>query len=291
MTAAPLPERALTYAARGWAVLPLWWPRGRRCACGRPDCANVGKHPLGSLVPHGLDQATADQVLIRRWWAACPEANLGLVTGAVRGLVVDDVDGEEGVASLRSLVDRHARFQAAWARTGSGGWHGYLDHPGQEVPNSAGRLGPKLDVRGDGGYVVAPPSLHASGRRYRWLHGLPDQLPAVPGWMVELLLPPPPAPPRPIRLAQVGLKPYVLAAIEGEAREVAAAPAGQRNDRLNLAAYRLGQLVGAGLVWEASVTEVLRLAAQAAGLGEREALATIRSGLRAGVRHPRDVAP
>jgi hypothetical protein len=109
--------------------------------------------------------------------------------------------------------------------------------------------------------------------------------------MVELLLPPPPAPPRPIRLAQASLKPYVLAAIEGEAREVAAAPAGQRNDRLNLASYRLGQLVGAGLVWEASVTEVLRLAAQAAGLGEREALATIHSGLRAGARHPRDVAP
>jgi bifunctional DNA primase/polymerase-like protein len=284
-----LARSAGAYAARGWAVLPLWWPAAGGCTCGRQECPSNGKHPLGDLVPHGLEQATTDQSQIVRWWTARSSANVGLRTGAVSGLVVLDVDGPTGEASLRELAQRHGRFRAAWARTGSGGWHAYLSHPGQEVPNSASRLGPKLDVRGDGGYVVAPPSLHASGDRYRWRSAPPQQLPPPPTWMLELLVPPPPPPARPVRL-ESGLSAYVVAAVEGEAREVAQAPAGQRNNRLNLAAYRLGQLVGAALVSEAGVSAVLLAAAATAGLAEHEARATVRSGLTAGARHPRDVA-
>jgi hypothetical protein len=84
-----------------------------------------------------------------------------------------------------------------------------------------------------------------------------------------------------------GLPKYVLAAIEGEAREVADAPEGQRNERLNLAAWKLGQLVGAGLADEATVTEILVVAALTAGPGEHKIRDTIRSGLAAGQRHPR----
>src|SRR6266702_6180297 len=94
---------ASAYAARGWAVLPLWWSEGAGCACGRPDCPNAGKHPLGGLVPHGLEQATTDARQIERWWAVQPTANIGLRTGAVSGLVVLDVDGPVGEASLRAL--------------------------------------------------------------------------------------------------------------------------------------------------------------------------------------------
>ena len=150
------------YAERGWPVLPLWWPLpGGACACGRPDCSKPGKHPL---TRHGLHDATADPGMIRRWWAHWPQANVGIRTGASSGLLVVDVDGQAGMASLRALRREHGPFPAAWVRTGSEGWHAYLRQPdGQRVPNSVGRLGPGLDVRADGGSIVAPPSHHASG--------------------------------------------------------------------------------------------------------------------------------
>ena len=300
-----LRRQARAYAARGWAVLPLWWPStdSKRCACRDPECGapdptrpgellgSPAKHPLGDLVPNGKDQATTDPDVIERWWSARPNANIGLRTGSVSGLLVLDVDGPVGQATLHSLIAHHGRFHAVWVRTAraGGGWHAYFAHPGRDVPSSSERLGPKLDTRGDGGYVAAPPSLHANGQRYRWLAALPRELPPAPAWMLELLVPPPPPPPRPVRLER-GLSPYVTAAVEREAHKVAQAPAGQRNNRLNVAAWRLGQLVGAGLVSEGSVTAVLLAAAAAAGLAEHEARATVRSGLGAGIRHPRAVA-
>jgi hypothetical protein len=272
---------ALAYAARGWPVLPLWWPTaGRRCACTDPECGKPAKHPVGRLVPHGKDQASADPVVITSWWASCPSANVGIRTGAVSGLVVLDVDGPAGRGSLRSLVDRHGRFPAVWVRTGSGGWHAYLAHPGVPVANSVRHLGDGLDVRGDGGYVVAPPSVHVAGGRYRWQSAPPSELPSVPAWLVELTMPPPPPPPPPRPVCLEGdMAPYVAAAVEGEAREVAEAPRGQRNNRLFRAACRLGEFARAGTLSEASVTAVLLAAAADAGLGEREARATIRSGI------------
>src|SRR5215468_8134609 len=107
MTQAALLTQAHAYAARGWAVLPLWWPEHGGCACGRRDCSNAGKHPLAELVPHGLEQATTDASSIASWWGTHPRANLGLRTGAGSGLVVVDVDGADGERSLRSLVERH----------------------------------------------------------------------------------------------------------------------------------------------------------------------------------------
>jgi hypothetical protein len=284
-------EAALACAVRGWPVLPLWWPAAGTtgCACPACECGSPAKHPVGHLVPHGKDQASTDPAVIRRWWASCPLANLGLRTGALSGLVVLDVDGPQGQASLRALVERHGRFRAAWVRTGSGGWHAYLAHPGVQVHNSVGDLGDGLDVRGDGGYIVAPPSVHHCGGRYRWHSTPPDELPAMPSWLVELLTPPPPRPARPVRL-EGGLTAYVAAAVEGEARGVASAPRGRRHRCLYAAALRLGRLVGAGAVSEASVSAVLLAAAETAGLGEREAARTIRDGIDVGVRDPRDIA-
>src|SRR5256885_13664451 len=109
------------------------------------------------------------------------------------------------VGSARSPASRgsspggpstHAPFQALWASTGSGGSHAYFAHPGSSVPNSAGRLGEGLDVRGDGGYVVAPPSLHGCRRPYRWasrshVATAARHLPPAPAWLVELASPAP----------------------------------------------------------------------------------------------------
>jgi hypothetical protein len=280
---------ARRYAARGWPVLPLYWPLGDgSCACGHPDCSSPGKHPL---IRRGLHAASTDLARIRRWWGRWPQANVGIRTGAASGLLVLDIDGPTGLASLRALAREHGHLQAAWARSGSGGWHAYLRLPkGRRVPSSVGRLGPGLDVRAEGATIVAPPSLHASGRRYRWLRpGLGP--PPAPAWLLELATPPPPPPAPPLALAHPrAANRYVEAALRGEAEAVAQAPVGTRNQRLNLAAYRLGRLVAAGLVDEASVRETLLAAAEASGLPRRESLATVRSGLGAGMRAPRTLA-
>jgi hypothetical protein len=133
--------------------------------------------------------------------------------------------------------------------------------------------------------VVASPSVHASGGRYHWPAPCPPELPAIAPWLLALLRPP--AHPDRIEGSRPrhGLDAYLAAALDGEAREVAAAPSGQRNGRLNRAAWRLGRLLGDTPAMHV-VAEVLLVAARTAGLGEHEARATIRSGLAAGLRNP-----
>jgi hypothetical protein len=297
-----LRDQAWAYTQREWSVLPLWWPDANgKCACNRAGCDSVGKHPIRELVPHGLHDATTDLAQVNAWWHSHPRANLGIRTGAESGLVVLDIDGGVGRDSVRELVDRHERFPALWVRTGSGGWHAYMAHPGETVPNSAGRLGEGLDIRGDGGYVVAPPSQHVSGDRYRWVDNLNsevalrerDQLPPTPGWLLELARPPaqPAADLQPVRVQEGHLSSYAAAAVRGEADEVAVTPPGGRNHRLNAAAFRLGRLVGASVLDERTAMDALASAAASAGLPEHEAQATIRSGLKAGAAHPRHVEP
>jgi hypothetical protein len=279
-------DAAEGYAGRGWPVVPLWWPgRGGSCACGRPDCDSAGKHPL---VRRGLYSATTDPTWLQRWWARWPNANVGVRTGSPAGIMVVDVDGERGMESLRALGQAHGGLRAGWAQTGSGGWHAYLQlQAGQRVPNSVGRLGPGLDVRGEGGFVVAPPSLHRSGHRYRWRQP-PGELPQAPAWLIELSLPPPAPPARPLTLrAQEVTDRYVAAATNRETAAAASAPAGTRNYRLYLAAYRLGRLVGGGLADEGTVTHALMSAGLSAGLPQHECVTAIRNGLRRGRERPR----
>jgi hypothetical protein len=120
------------------------------------------KRPLVRWEPFQLEPPHADQ--IDEWWRRWPEANIGVVTGQVSGVVVLDADGPEGLESLKAL---HTPATTWLSRTGRG-WHQWFAHPGVTIGNRAG-VRPHLDVRGDGGYVVAPPSLHASGQRYEWL--------------------------------------------------------------------------------------------------------------------------
>lgn len=149
------------------------------------------------------------------------------------------------------------------------------------------RLGPGLDVRADGGSIVAPPSHHASGGCYRWLK--PEvETPLAPDWLIRLALAPRPRPvPALTELGRQVTGRYAEAAIRREAEAVAQAPAGTRNHRLNLAAYRLGRLVAGGLVDEAIAREALLAAATASGLPYRESGGMVRSGMTAGRRSPR----
>lgn len=150
---------------RGMAVFPVHSPSVSGCSCGRHDCSSPCKHPR----VHWRTSASTDAGQVRDWWTRWPTANIGLVTGVKSGLIVLDVDpAHGGLDSLRDLVAEEGAVEAfARVRTGGGGMHFYLRHPGGRVRNRTG-LRPGIDVRGDGGYVVAPPSVHASGRRYVW---------------------------------------------------------------------------------------------------------------------------
>ncbi len=176
-------EAALAYAARGWHVLPLWWPDvDGRCSCGKGDCQSPGKHPIGDLVPHGLKDASTDAVTIKTWWDKYPHANVGIRTGADSGIIVLDVDGDDGQQSLRG---RHLPPTPV-ARTGKG-WHYVFAYPDSPAPNAV-RVLPGVDVRGNSGFFVAPPSAHPSGSAYEWLISPEETAPsAPPEWIATLL--------------------------------------------------------------------------------------------------------
>lgn len=152
---------ALQYARLGWQVLPVHWPMGNGCSCKRPDCTNPGKHPL---TLHGVHDATTDRRQIRKWWRTWPEANIGVATGAASGIFVVDADGAVG---RETLVQLCGNPRTLMSRTGNGR-HYFFRYPGERIRNSV-RFAPGLDVRGDGGYVIAPPSRHQNGKRYRWI--------------------------------------------------------------------------------------------------------------------------
>jgi hypothetical protein len=161
---------ALTLAGRGWLVFPL-----------------NGKVPRTG---HGLKDATTNADQIRAWWRDWPEAGIGVVTGQASDLLVLDVDPEHGGDdALHELEREHGQLpQTVEVLTGGGGRHVYFRHPGGDYRNTAGRLGAGLDTRGDGGYVVAPPSRHESGRRYEWsVDGDPDEVEVAPApaWLLE----------------------------------------------------------------------------------------------------------
>jgi len=282
---------ALALARRGWPVLPCHHPEPSGCSCGQADCPSPAKHPR---TRRGLHAATTDVATVERWWQAWPEANIGVRTGAApdgAGVVVIDIDPAHGGSeSLGELEDANGPLSVTLeAVTGGGGRHLWFAHPGIPVPNSAGRLGAGIDVRGDGGYALVSPSRHASGGRYRWAEA---PLAAMPPWLLARCLPPAPAPTRRPE-PPAHLDAWARAALDAETATVRAAVEGTRNHTLNRAAFALGQLVGSGALDEADVIEQLGQAAAAAGLGAHEAHATIASGLRAGTAAPRHrrVAP
>ncbi|MBT6220372.1 MAG: hypothetical protein HOI45_11670 [Rhodospirillaceae bacterium] len=174
---------ALEYAARGFAVIPLHSPHGGKCSCGKAACKATGKHPR---TKNGLKDATTDPAIIAGWWRQWPAANIGILTGEASGILVVDVDLPHGPDALDDLLADNGDFQPTLeSETGGGGKHIYFEMPDGEVKNSAGKLGRGLDIRADGGYIIAPPSLHASGDRYEWTVDLP--LAPAPDWLVSRL--------------------------------------------------------------------------------------------------------
>jgi hypothetical protein len=165
----PLGEAALRLSGFGFAVFPCR-PREKAPATAR-----------------GLLDAKRDPAAIRTCWSQYPHMNIGVRCGKESGIVVLDVDGDEGWESLHRLEDANAELPTtASVTTPRGGQHFYFQHPGIEIRNTAGFPGPGLDVRGDGGYVLAPPSVGPGGRQYE----VDEQhsIVAMPDWLLHMIV-------------------------------------------------------------------------------------------------------
>ncbi len=180
-------------AAMGLKVLPLHGitPNGK-CSCAKgASCKSPGKHPVFN---GGWKTGTTDKSKLREYWSEYPRANIGVATGGPSGIVVLDIDPRNGGdKSLRRLQHKYGRLPLTpTCKTGSGGRHCYFKYPKGNTIRS-GRLASGIDVQSDGRLVVAPPSLHATKRRYRWFKGRKFNeiaLAELPEWIVLKLAKP-----------------------------------------------------------------------------------------------------
>jgi hypothetical protein len=295
--AAALTRAALSYIERGWPAFvlsPTKVPLANCDRCKAEHLTAAQMEACGCLSCHGFYAATLDPARIREMARLHPRGLLAIRTGAVSGTVVIDVD-PPGIEAMREHVRLGQLPRTLAARTGRGGYHLVYAHPGGKIGSGAGKGGHGVDVKADGAYIVAAPSVHPRTReRYRWLCPPAGPLTALPRYWAERLSPAPACPPpgattwSPPAGRAGG---YGTAALSKEAAAVAAAPPGQRNDVLNRAAFSLGQLVAASALTSEEVTEALLGAAAACGLaaddGIRGCETTIRSGLRGGMANPR----
>ncbi len=278
-------------AARGWHVFPV--PPGKKkshkkaeFSCGREWGATIDPGEIASD------------------WSHWPEANLGIVTGPRSGFFVVEADTlgghqVDGVANLKALIAEHGDLPATVeAESPSGSWHIYFAWPaGHTIKNSSSQVAPGVDVRGDGGMVVAPPSVKPGNPRpYRWINppgffGLAD----CPDWLLRLCLKPE------LKLSEraaAGIRidmgagsAWADRALAGELAALLSAPIGKRNEALNSSAFSLAQIVAGGCLCEDTVKARLTAAAMAIGLDPGETAATIASGFQAGMQTPRGPKP
>jgi Bifunctional DNA primase/polymerase, N-terminal len=249
---------------------PLWlWQRRLQQSREASD-----PHPR----PQGVKHATTSAVVIRAWWQHAPLANPAIATGEVSEIKVLDIDGDKGgFDSLKTLEREHGRLPHTLRVVTASGEHLYFAYPGVHLKNTSGKLGPGLDVRCCGGYVVTVAATHSSGRTYTWKDGhRPGQAPLAtpPAWLLPQSTQQ--------HAEERKTRGYAAAALASEEQQLLATPEGQRNQRLNLAAFRLARFVASGTLNQADVEDVLVDAARRLGLPDREAHATIASGLRAG---------
>jgi hypothetical protein len=273
-------KAALDYARRGFSVVLLHGVVDGHCTCRKQGCGSPGKHPIDSWMGAQTKRATPEQ--LEKAFSHHPHANVGIVTGAISGLLVVDLDGPAGMSSCMKVMAGKEPPQVPTVRTG-GGYHLYGLHPGTPLKNFV-KKHPGLDGRTDGGYVVAPPSHHASGRVYEWTRPLEDALPELPSQLLALFstagdspkqssntskkhtLPADtedePSVTQHQRRVPDHVKKYVDKALADECAIIATAVVGTQENALCTAALKIGNYVGARLL----DFEATRNALVAAGL-------------------------
>ena len=272
-------DGALKYAARGWPVFP--------CRSTDPGC----KRPLTA---RGFHDATVDPEVIGRWWSTRPDAWIGVPTGKPIGCVVLDIDTKNPTANgFDTLEDLgHSILpETPMSHTASGGLHVFFALPERELKCSVGLIGPSLDIRATGGYIIVPPS-----PGYTWdpiYNFKTTPLAPAPDW----LWPPKPSrpaiapPPKPV----AGLGPYAEAAIDSACSAIVRAPAGEQERVLNSECFSIGTAAGAGIIpADIALRALLRAGNSMPDHDARwpwrpeEVDLKVRRAFSAGLQHPRE---
>ena len=281
-------QAALTYTRANIPVFPC-----------KPD-----KVPY---IKGGFKAATTDVQQIHAWWTAWPDAMIGFPTGKVTGLWVLDVDlpkkegDADGRMSLQRLTAVHGLLPLTRIQqTPGGGTHYIFLYPqdGEGIRNSVSGVAPKIDVRGDGGYIIIAPSINGEGQAYSFLNQAPPV--HAPEWILTLVRQPLKLPSKNINQPDSSaptaimsglsiIDPYIQKALDEECAKIAGAQQGVRNDTLNKASFAFGTLVGGGELDEGMARSRLLGAALKCGLPDDEAVRTIDSGITAGKQNPRSI--
>ncbi|MBL8796320.1 MAG: DUF3987 domain-containing protein [Planctomycetia bacterium] len=282
----PRLKAASDLAIRGLHIVPIHPIRNGKCSCPKgSECNSPGKHPMTG---HGLDEASADSIQISKWWANVPDANIAIRTGSVSGIWVLDADGAEGIAAIEQLESKYGPLPSTpTVRTGGGGRHYYFkdDLFGDVIKNATKLGGHPVDVRGNDGYVLAPPSNHISGKDYTWEQSLNHvSIAPPPPWLLAIVTKkiawpngvatiPAPQPTQPTKqtAGAVEAPTLVMPSVERRILRIreelnletaAGVPEGQRHDRaLELVGAHLGrgedaqQVKALALGWAARCTQ------------------------------------
>lgn len=259
----------------------------------------AGKKPL---TQHSFKDASKNLDKHIEWWGENPSANIGLATGRINGFWVLDVDIKKdkngkiicnGLDTIRELQKEHGRLKTKLIQTGGGGQHYYFKYdlkPNQKLKNGVELL-KGIDTRGDGGYVIAPPSIHESGNHYEPIHDIPPQ--KAPEWLIKLLKEKniivsieEKKTNKPIKRTDK-TSAYGKAALTRQSENVRAAPVGTRNHTLNKAAYSIGRLVAGGEIEMDEALTTLEEAGKDAGLDIHEINNTVNSGISGGMKNPK----
>ncbi|MGM0377048.1 MAG: bifunctional DNA primase/polymerase [Bacteroidota bacterium] len=275
MTQNNLLEAALKYASKGLPVFPCTKEKTERL------------NPKQPLTKNGFYDATTDHEQIKRWWQQHPDALIGMPTGEKSGMWVLDVDSykPEGQQSFEWLIKNNGDLpKTCTSKTGGGGKQFFFQWPGNgtNIKNSGSVIAKSVDVRGNGGYVVLPPSGHPSGGQYEWIEKVPPA--KAPDWLIDLVKE---KPELEIKLHTGDSGAYGKKALAEEMMKLAAAGNGTRNNTLNECAYSLGQLIAGGELEHDHVVNSLLIASQTIGLKTSEARKTIQSGIKSGAQTPR----
>jgi uncharacterized protein YjiS (DUF1127 family) len=282
-------ELALSYTAQGWPVFPCRAAASEYVDAHTGEIITMGeKTPLTS---NGFKAATRFQRIIERWWSDWPDAAVGLPTGSSTGFFALDIDNKPGGANgfdwLSDMEAEHGPLpETARVTSPNGGLHIYFKYV--VGTRNRGALGAGVDIRSEGGYVLAAGSTMHDGRSYKWV-GDTREIADAPPWLLDLLLPKS----APVRtshqLTAVTNNAYVDAAVDRELAELASEPMGNRNNALNDAAFSLGTFVGAGALPEAEARALLQDVARGWGRDWSRCCKTIENGLKAGMQNPRQI--
>ena len=178
-------EASLYYISLGWPIFPVYNIVDGKCSCKLSEkCTRPGKHPK---TKNGFYDASTDPEQIKAWWERWPEANIGVRAGNISGILILDVDGEEGVEFIKTKDADLINESLPIVKTGSGeGNHLYFKPFGDNIPPRV-RIAPGIDIRGDGSYGILPPSDHISGGVYEWVTSPESVIPETPTWLKQLL--------------------------------------------------------------------------------------------------------